>query len=73
MQDLLKTVAPGQFLMTKDAEEFSGFDSHVGCREYTLPRDDESSKPTGWIRGNTNIGPVLEVTTNYHQGKQGID
>ena len=69
----VKTVAPGQFFMTKDAEEFSGFDGHVGCREYTLPRGDESSTSRGWIRGNTKIGPVLEVTTNYHQGKPGID
>ena len=23
------------------------------------------SEPKGWIRGNTNIGPVLEVTTSY--------
>ena len=29
--------------MTKDAEEFSQFDGHVACREYILPRDDESS------------------------------
>ena len=27
-----------------------------------LPRSDESSQPKGWIQGNTNIGPVLEVT-----------
>ena len=43
----VKTVAPGQFFATKDAEEFSEFDGHVGCREYTLPRDDESSTPIG--------------------------
>ena len=52
----VKTVAPGQYSMTKDAEEFSEFDGHVGCREYTLLRDDESSTPRGWIRGNTKIG-----------------
>ena len=23
----------------------------VACREYTLPRDDESSQPKGWIQG----------------------
>ena len=38
-----------------------------------LPRDDESSTPWGWIRGNTKIGPVLEVMTNYHQRKPGIE
>ena len=43
------------------------------CREYTLPRDDESSQPKGWIQGNTRIGPVLEVTTGYLYGKHGIE
>ena len=27
----VKTVAPGQHFMTKDAEEFSQFDGHVAC------------------------------------------
>ena len=27
----------------------------------------------GWIRGNTKIGPVLEVTTSYLQGKYGVE
>ena len=27
----------------------------------------------GWIRGNTKIGPVLEVTTCYLQGKYGVE
>ena len=29
--------------------------------------------PKGWIRGNTKIGPVLEVTTSYLQGKHGVE
>ena len=49
--------------MTKDTEEFLQFTDSVACREYTLPRDEKSSDPNGWIRGNTKIGPVLEVTT----------
>ena len=32
-----------------------------------------SSEPKGWIRGNTKIGPVLEVTTSYLQGKYGVE
>ena len=32
-----------------------------------------SSDPKGWIRGNTEIGPVLEVTTSYLQGKYGLE
>ena len=43
------------------------------CREYTLPRDEKSSDPKGWIRGDTKIGPVLEVTTSYLHGKYGVE
>ena len=43
------------------------------CREYTLPRDENSTDPKGWIKGNTTIGPVLEVTTSYLQGKYGVE
>ena len=45
----------------------------MACREYTLPRDEKSSDPKGWIRGNTKIGTVLEVTTSYLQGKYGVE
>ena len=69
----LTTVEVGQYFMTKDTEEFSQFKDSVACREYTLPRDEDSSNPKGWIRGNTKIGPVLEVTTSYLQGKFGVE
>ena len=59
--------------MTKDTEEFSQFTDSVACREYTLPRDEDSSEPKGWIRGNTKIGPALEVTTCCLQGKYGVE
>ena len=59
--------------MTKDTEEFSQFTDAVACREYTLPRDEDTSEPKGWIRGNTKIGPVLEVTTCCLQGKYGVE
>ena len=68
----LTTVDVGQYFMTKDIEEFSQFTESVACREHTLPRDEKSSDPKGWIRGNTKIGPVLEVTTSYLQGKHGV-
>ena len=70
---LLTTVDVGQYLMTKGTAEFSQFTDSVACREYTLPRDENSSEPKGWIRGNTKIGPVLEVTTSYLQGKYGVE
>ena len=59
--------------MTKHTEEFSQFTDAVACREYTLPRDEDTSEPKGWIRGNTEIGPVLEVTTCCLQGKHGME
>ena len=45
----------------------------MACREYTLPRDENSSEPNGWIRGNTKIGHVLKVTTCYLQSKYGVE
>ena len=69
----LATVEVGQYFMTKDADEFLQFSEPVTCREYTLPRDDKSTGPKGWIQGNTKIGPVLEVTTIYLQGKHGVE
>ena len=59
--------------MTKDTAGFSQFAGAVACREYNLPRDEETSEPKSWIRGNTKIGPVLEVTTSYLQGKYGVE
>ena len=66
----IRVVEVGQYFMTKDTEEqlFA-----KACREYTLPRNDGSSQPKGWIQGNTKIGPVLEVTTSYLYGKHGIE
>ena len=69
----LTTVDIGQYFMTKDTEEFSEFTDSVACREYTLPRDEKSSDSKGWIRVNTKIGPVLEVTTSYLHGKHGVE
>ena len=69
----LIVVEIGQYFMTKDTEEFSQFTDAVACREYTLTRDEETSEPKGWIRGNTKIGPVLEVTTCCLQGKYGVE
>ena len=45
----------------------------VACREYTLSREEAASQPKGLIHGNTKIGPVLEVATNYLHGKHGIE
>ena len=68
-----ETVDVGQYFMTKDTEKLSQFTESVACREYTLPRDEKSSDPKGWIRGSTKIGPVLKVTTSDLQGKYGVE
>ena len=66
----IHVVEIGQYFMTKyNGEQFCA----KACCEYTLPRNDESSQPKGWIQGNTRIGPVLEVTTSYMYGKHGIE
>ena len=69
----LTIVEVGQYFMTKDTEEFSQFTDAVACREYTLPRNEDTSEPKGWIRGNTKIGFVLEVTTCCLQSKYGVE
>ena len=66
----ISVVEIGQYFMTKDTEE--QFFARA-CREYTLPRSDESSQPKGWIQGNTRIGSVLEVTTSCLYGKHGVE
>ena len=43
----LNVVEIGQYFMTKDTAEFSQFTDAVACREYTLPRDEETSAPKG--------------------------
>ena len=69
----LSVVEIEHYFMTKDTAEFSQFTDAVACREYTLPREEEASEPKGWIRGNTNVGPVLEVATCYLHGKYGLE
>ena len=69
----LTTVEVGQYFMTKDTDEFSQLTEPVACREYTLPRDEKSFDPKGWIRGNTKIGPMLEVITRYLKGTYGME
>ena len=50
----LSAVEIGQYFVTEDTGEqfYTG-----ACRENTLPREDVSSQPRGWIQGNTKIDP----------------
>ena len=52
----LNIVEIGQYFVTKDTAEFSQFHA-VACRECTLPRNDGSSQPRGWIQGTQRLGP----------------
>ena len=66
----LSVVEIGKYFMTKDTgEQFHA----KACREYTLPREDETSQPKGCFQGNNKIGPVLEVTTSYLHGKHRVE
>ena len=66
----MSVVEVGQYFVTRNASEFL---HTIACREYTLPRDDQASQPKGWIRGNTRIGPILEVTTSFQHFKFGVE
>ena len=41
----------------------------TACREYTQLRNLTTSRPRGWIRSNTKIGPVLDVKLYPHEGR----
>ena len=68
----LNVVEIGQYFRTKDTADLSQFHA-VACREDTLLRGEAASQPKGWIQGNTEIGPVLEVATSYLHGKCGVE
>ena len=54
----------------------AGFLTTVEVGQYFMTKDTEEfsqfTEP-GWIRGNTKIGPVLEVTTSCLQGRYGVE
>ena len=43
------------------------------CREYILPRDEKSSDPKGWIRGNTKLGPYWKSQPATYKVKYGVE
>ena len=68
---ITKTVANGQYFTTLDDAKLDKLES--SRRECTFPRDRAASNVKGWIRGNTKIGPALEVAVSHHQGHYGIE
>ena len=61
----LKNIGKRQFFITRDEERPD--DMNTLCREFSLPRNEEASRARGWIRGNTKIGPVLDVKLHFRQ------
>ena len=45
----------------------------TACRESTDSRNFTTSRPRGWIRSNTKIGPVLDVKLYPHEGRYCVD
>ena len=66
-----KNIDKGHFFITLDEEWHD--DMKRSCREYTLPRKEETSRVRGGIRGNTKIGPVLDGKVCYHQGRCSVE
>ena len=52
----LNVVEIGHHFKTKDTAYLSQFDA-VACREYTLPREEATSQPKGWIQGPKKLDP----------------
>ena len=69
----MKTVSERQYFMAIHDVEKEKLGCLGPCRDYTLPRYYDLSRPKGRIRGNTRTGPALEVTVTYHQGLYGIE
>ena len=68
---LAKTVEKRQYFTTLDDGELDRLKG--SCREYTLPRSDQSSQVKGWIGGNRKVGPVLDVVVCYYQVRYGVE
>ena len=66
----LSKVDVGQHFMPTDTEEFSQFIEPMACREYTFYQEMKThlTQKVGF-EGTPKIGPVLEVTISYLQGK----
>ena len=66
----VKEIGKGQFFIT--IEERSEV-MQTACRGYTQPRNLTISRPRGWIRSITKIGPVLDVKLYPHEGRYCIE
>ena len=67
----LKDIGKGQFFITLE-EEGPGDDKQTLCREYTLPRDQETSRARGWIHG-TRKSDQSWMNVYFHHGRYCVD
>ena len=62
-------IEKGQFFITIE----EGYEVMQTAWQHIQPRNLTTSRPRGWIRSNTNIGPVLDVKPYPHDGRYCID
>ena len=65
----METVSRGPYFVTIHDGIMANFGCFGPCREYTLLRDNDLSRPKGWFQGDTKVGPALEVAVTYHQDR----
>ena len=73
MLGFTRKVSREQCIVTIHDIWLAGLGRVGSCRENTALQDEERSQPKGWIRGNTEVGPVLEVKVTHHSYHIGID
>ena len=70
---VLTTVEVGQYISWRKTLEISHNFIQWLVVNTLFQLKDEASQPKGWIQGNTQFGPVLEVATCCLHGKDGVD
>ena len=73
MPRFLETVAPDNVLWRKMLKCSHSLMVKWHVESTHFPDMENHQHPKGWIPGHTKIGPVLEVATNYHEGKPGVE
>ena len=69
----VRNVFPRQFRHTIHGTHLAAYGYASSCREHSHPRNDHTSEPKRFIRGNTKIGSILEVTIAKHFDRHGIE
>ena len=67
----LRSVEIGQFFFALPSPREVG--NQTLCREYTMPRDQEGTRITGWNQSNVRFGPVSDIKVCYHNGRYSVE